>query len=435
MTKFDTLAIHAGTRPDPGTHARALPIYQTTAYAFDGAQDAADLFALKKFGNIYGRLTNPTVEAIEKRLSALHSASYSVAVASGHAAEVLALLNVARAGDTIIASDSLYGGTWNIFLHTFKNLGIEVRFVHADAQSFAEETDAVESADGRKAVKAWYLETIGNPRLDVPDIPAIAKAGRNLGIPLFVDNTFATPYVCRPAELGASVILESLTKWIGGHGTSLGGAVIDAGTFDWASDRFPTLSEPDASYHDLVFSEAFGAVPDLGNVAFGLRVRAQMLRDFGPTLAPLSAHEIGLGIETLSLRVQRHCDNALDVARHLEVHPKVAWVSYPGLESHPSHEVAKRVLENGFGGVVVFGVVGGREAGIGFIEGLELFSNLANVGDAKSLVIHPASTTHSQLSDEELKRAGVGSDLVRLSVGIEDIDDIIEDIDRALAKA
>lgn len=430
MPKFDTLAIHAGTRPDPETHARALPIYQTTAYAFEDAQDAADLFALKKFGNIYGRLTNPTVDAIEKRLCALHGASYCVGVASGHAAEVLALLNIVRTKDVIIASDSLYGGNWNIFLHTFKNLGIEVRFVHADAQSFLEATEA---ADEEGRVKAWYLETIGNPRLDVPDIPAIAEAGRSLGIPLFVDNTFATPYLCRPAELGAAVIVESLTKWIGGHGTALGGAVVDAGTFDWASERFPTLSQPDASYHGLNFSESFGAVPDLGNAAFGLRVRAQMLRDFGPTLAPLSAHEIGLGIETLSLRVQRHSDNAFAVARYLENHPRVSWVSYPGLESHPSHETAKRVLRNGFGGVVVFGVEGGREAGIRFIEGLRLFSNLANVGDAKSLVIHPASTTHSQLSEEELDRAGVGSDLIRLSIGIEDIDDILGDIEAALA--
>lgn len=430
MPKFDTLAIHAGTRPDPETHARALPIYQTTAYAFEDAQDAADLFALKKFGNIYGRLTNPTVDAIEKRLCALHGASYCVGVASGHAAEVLALLNIVRTKDVIIASDSLYGGTWNIFLHTFKNLGIEVRFVHADAQSFLEATEA---ADEEGRVKAWYLETIGNPRLDVPDIPAIAEAGRSLGVPLFVDNTFATPYLCRPAELGAAVIVESLTKWIGGHGTALGGAVVDAGTFDWASERFPTLSQPDASYHGLNFSESFGAVPGLGNAAFGLRVRAQMLRDFGPTLAPLSAHEIGLGIETLSLRVQRHSDNAFAVARYLENHPRVSWVSYPGLESHPSHETAKRVLGNGFGGVVVFGVEGGREAGIRFIEGLRLFSNLANVGDAKSLVIHPASTTHSQLSEEELDRAGVGSDLIRLSIGIEDIVDILGDIEAALA--
>lgn len=427
-THFDTLAIHAGTSPDPTTHSRALPLYQTVAYSFESAKEGADLFALRTFGNIYGRLTNPTVEAIETRLAALHNASYAVGVASGHAAEILALLNIIETGDSIVASNSLYGGTWNIFLHTFKKLGITVRFVEAtDIDAFAAATD--------ETTKAWYLETIGNPRLDVPNIPAIAEAGRSLGIPLFVDNTFATPYLSRPGDFGAAVTIESLTKWIGGHGTSLGGAVIDNGNFDWGNGKFPSIAGPDESYHGLNFWETFGDFPGLGNVAFGLRVRAQLLRDFGPTLSPFNAQQIGLGIETLGLRVQRHSDNALAVARYLENHPAVSWVSYPGLESHPTHENAKKVLSNGFGGVVVFGVKGGRQAGVDFIDRLNLFSNLANVGDAKSLVIHPASTTHSQLSDTELVEAGISDDLVRLSVGIESIEDILADLDQALAQA
>jgi OAH/OAS sulfhydrylase len=425
---FDTLQIHAGAAPDPTTHSRALPIYQTAAYSFEDAQDGADLFALKKFGNIYGRLTNSTVEAIEHRLVAIESASYAVAVASGHAAEILALLNIVQTGDSIVASNSLYGGTWNIFLHTFKRLGINVRFVETtDIDGFVAASD--------ETTKAWYVETIGNPRLDVADVDALSAAALSIGLPLFVDNTFATPYLFRPAEHGAAVTIESLTKWIGGHGTSLGGAIIDSGTFNWGNGKFPTIDGPDDSYTGLNFWETFGNFPGLGNVAFGLRARAQLLRDFGPTLSPFNAQQIGLGLETLSLRVQRHSDNALAVAHFLENHPNVAWVSYPGLEGHPTHDVAVREFEHGFGGVVIFGVKGGREKGIETIDKLKLFSNLANVGDAKSLVIHPASTTHSQLSDTELVAAGISADLIRLSVGIEDIDDIIADLDQALQQA
>jgi O-acetylhomoserine (thiol)-lyase len=422
---FDTNAIHGGTSPDPTTGARAVPIYQTVAYNFESAEHASDLFGLRAFGNIYSRLTNPTNDVLEQRIVGLHGGTHAVATASGHAAEVLALLNVAGAGDSIVASTSLYGGTWNIFLHTFGRLGIEVRFVETtDTQGFAAASD--------DTTRAWFVETIGNPRLDVPDLGGLAQAGRELNIPLVVDNTFATPFLCRPVAHGAAVVVESLTKWIGGHGTSLGGAIIDGGNFDWGSGRHPFLTESDPSYHGLSFWETFGDFPGLGNVAFGLRARTQLLRDFGPSLSPFNAQQILLGIETLSLRLQRHSDNALAVARYLESHPRVAWVAYPGLESHPTKANADTYLENGYGGVVVFGVKGGLQAGKQLIDGVQLFSHLANVGDAKSLIIHPASTTHSQLSAEELVRAGIGEDFIRLSVGIEDIGDIIADLDRAL---
>ena len=343
------------------------------------------------------------------------------------AAEVLALLNVAGTGDNIVSSTSLYGGTWNIFLHTFRRLGIEVRFVETtDTDGFAKASD--------DRTRAWFVETIGNPRLDVPDIGGLAEAGRANGIPLFVDNTFGTPYLCRPIEHGAAVVVESLTKWLGGHGTSIGGIIVDGGNFDWGNGRFPYFSEPDESYHGLKFWETFGDFPGLGNVAFGIRARVNLLRDFGPSLSPFNAQQFLLGVETLSLRVQRHSDNALAVARYLEAHPKVGWVAYPGLESHPTHANATRYLEHGFGGVVVFGVKGGLAAGKTLIDNVELFSHLANVGDAKSLIIHPASTTHSQLSAEELVKAGIGEDFIRLAIGIEDIDDILADLEQALEK-
>jgi O-acetylhomoserine (thiol)-lyase len=422
---FDTRAVHAGAAPDPTTGSRAVPIYQTVAYNFKSTDHAADLFGLREFGNIYSRIQNPTNDVLEQRLAALHGGTAALAVSSGHAAENLALLNLAGSGDSIISSTSLYGGTWNIFLHTFKRLGITVRFVEpTDVQGFIDATD--------DTTKAWFVETIGNPRLDVPNIRALADAGRALGVPLVVDNTFATPYLCRPIEHGAAIVIESLTKWIGGHGTSLGGAVIDGGNFDWGSGRFPYFTEPDASYHGLKFWEVFGDFPGLGNVAFGIRLRVQLLRDFGAALSPFNAQQILLGLETLSLRVQRHSDNALAVAKHLQSHPKVEWVAYPGLDGHPTKVNADTVLANGYGGVVVFGVNGGLEAGKAIIDNVKLFSHLANVGDAKSLIIHPASTTHSQLSDEELVRAGIGPDFVRLSVGIEDIGDIIADLDQAL---
>jgi O-acetylhomoserine (thiol)-lyase len=425
--RFDTVAIHGGQQADPTTGARAVPIYQTVAYNFKDTDHAADLFGLRAFGNIYSRIMNPTNDVFEQRIAALEGGSAAVATSSGHAAEVLALLNLAGAGDSIVSSTSLYGGTWNIFLHTFKRLGITVRFVEpTDIDGFVRETD--------ETTKAWYIETIGNPRLDVPDIGGLAAAGRELGVPLVVDNTFATPYLCRPIEHGAAVVVQSATKWLGGHGTSIGGIIVDGGNFDWGNGRFPQFTEGDASYHGLKFWDTFGDFPGLGNVAFAIRARVNLLRDLGTTLSPFNAQQFLLGIETLSLRVQRHADNALAVAKHLEAHPKVAWVTYPGLDSHPTKANADKYLTNGYGGVIVFGVEGGHVAGKKLIESVELFSHLANVGDAKSLVIHPASTTHSQLSADELELAGIGPDFVRLSIGIEDIDDIIADLDSALAQ-
>ena len=422
---FDTRAVHAGAVPDPTTGSRAVPIYQTVAYNFKDTDHAANLFGLREFGNIYSRMMNPTNDVLEQRLAALHGGTAALVVSSGHAAENLALLNLAGSGDSIVASTSLYGGTWNIFLHTFKRLGITVRFVEpTDIDGFVRETD--------DTTKAWFVETIGNPRLDVPDIAGIAAAGREIGVPLVVDNTFATPYLFRPIEHGAAVVIESLTKWIGGHGTSIGGAVIDGGNFDWGNGRFPQFTEPDASYHGLKFWEVFGDFPGLGNVAFAISLRVQLLRDIGASLSPFNAQQFLLGVETLSLRVQRHSDNALAVAKYLRSHPKIAWVTYPGLDDHPTKANADALLEHGYGGVVVFGVKGGLDAGKRLIESVKLFSHLANVGDAKSLIIHPATTTHSQLNDEELARAGIGPDFVRISVGIEDVADIIADLEQAL---
>lgn len=419
---FDTLQVHAGLAPDPTTGAAALPIYATAAWQFDDAQDAAEKFALSRPGNVYSRLTNSTTDSIAARVAALEGAASAVAVASGHAAEVLAFTNICRAGDEIVASDSLYGGTWNILLHTLDDLGIKTTFVpNNDIDAFV--------AASNERTKLWYVETIGNPLVDVANVPALADAAASLNLPLIVDNTFATPYLYRPAEDGAAVIVESLTKWIGGHGATIGGAVIDAGTFDWEAvpGKFPTLTEPDESYHGAVWTKAAPAAP------FATRVLAQRLRDLGPTLSPYAAQLIGLGIETLSLRVQRHSENALAVARFLEGHPKVSWVRYSGLENDPSHELASRLLHNGYGGALVFGVKGGREAGLTVINNVKLHTLLANVGDAKSLIIHPASTTHSQLTAEQLEAAHLSEDLIRLSVGIENVDDIIADLDQALA--
>ncbi len=419
---FDTLQIHAGFAPDPTTGSAALPIYATAAWQFDDAEDAAAKFALSRPGNVYSRLTNSTTDAIAARVAAIEGAASAVAVASGHAAEILAFTNIAKAGDEIVASDSLYGGTWNILLHTLDDLGIKATFVpNNDIDAFV--------AASTERTKFWYVETIGNPLVDVADVPALVEAAASLDLPVIVDNTFATPYLYRPADDGAAVIIESLTKWLGGHGATIGGAVIDAGTFDWAKvpGKFPTLTEPDESYHGAIWTQAAPAAP------FGTRVLAQRLRDIGPTLSPYAAQLIGLGIETLSLRVQRHSDNALAVAQFLKDHPKVSWVRYSGLEDDPSHEVASRILHNGFGGVVVFGVKGGREAGLGVINNVKLHTLLANVGDAKSLIIHPASTTHSQLTAEQLEAAHLSEDLIRLSVGIENVDDIIADLDQALA--
>lgn len=420
---FNTLQVHAGLVPDPVTGSSSLPIYQSAAFEFKDAADAAGKFALTVPGNVYGRLTNTTTDAVAARVAALEGGSTAVAVASGHAAEILAILNIVRAGDNIVASNSLYGGTWNIFLHTFERLGIRTTFVeNNDIDGFLAATD--------EKTKLWYAETIGNPLLDVTDVPALVEAAGTKDVPVFIDNTFATPYLYRPAEDGAAVVIESLTKWIGGHGTSIGGAVIDGGNFDWGKvkGKFPTLTEPDPDYHGLVFWDA------LGSAAFGTRVLAQQLRDFGPTLSPFNAQQIGLGIETLSLRVQRQSDSALAVAKHLEEHPNVAWVSYPGLESHATHAIAARILKHGFGGVVVFGVKGGRQAGLDLVDNVKLATHLANVGDAKTLIIHPASTTHSQLTDDQLKEAHLSEDLVRLSVGLEDVEDVIADLDQALER-
>ena len=419
---FNTLQVHAGLAPDPVTGSAALPIYANAAWQFDDAEDAAAKFALSRPGNVYSRLTNTTTDSIAARVAAIEGAAAAVAVASGHAAEILAFTNIAKAGDHIVASDSLYGGTWNILLHTLDDLGIKTTFVrNNDIDAFVAAT--------QENTKFWYVETIGNPLVDVADVPALVDAAKSLNIPVIVDNTFATPYLYRPADDGAAVIIESLTKWIGGHGATIGGAIVDAGTFDWAAvpGKFPTLTEPDESYHGAVWTQAAPAAP------FGTRVLAQRLRDLGPTLSPYAAQLIGLGIETLSLRVQRHSDNALAVAKFLQSHPKVSWVRYSGLEDDPSHEVASRILKHGFGGVVVFGTKAGRQGGLEVINNVKLHTLLANVGDAKSLIIHPASTTHSQLTAEQLEAAHLSEDLIRLSVGIEDVDDIIADLDQALA--
>ena len=419
---FNTLQIHAGLTPDPTTGSSSLPVYATAAWQFDDATDAAEKFALSRPGNVYSRLTNSTTDSIAARVAALENAAFAVAVASGHAAEILAFTNIAKAGDHIVASDSLYGGSWNILLHTLDDLGIKTTFVpNNDIDAFVAAT--------QPNTKFWYVETIGNPRVDVADVPALVDAAKSLNLPVIVDNTFATPYLYRPADDGAAVVIESLTKWIGGHGATIGGAVIDAGTFDWAAvpGKFPTLSEPDESYHGAVWTQAAPAAP------FGTRVLAQRLRDMGPTLSPYAAQLIGLGLETLSLRVERHSQNALAVAKFLESHPKVAWVRYSGLENDPSHEIASRLLHGGYGGVVVFGTTAGRQGGLEVINNVKLHTLLANVGDAKSLIIHPASTTHSQLTAEQLEAAHLSEDLIRLSVGLEDVDDIIADLDQALA--
>ena len=422
---FNTLQVHAGWSPDPTTGSAALPIYASAAFQFDDADDGAAKFGLAKPGNIYGRLTNTTTDAVAARVAAVEGGTGAVAVASGHAAEILALTNLVGAGDEIVASDSLYGGTWNIFLHTLGDLGVKTTFVENN------DIDAFVAATTPKT-KLWYVETIGNPLVDVADVPALVQAANSLPspVPVFVDNTFATPYLYRPAEDGAAVVIESLTKWIGGHGATLGGAVIDTGKFNWKQD--PEKWHPcqaRSSYHGAVFADVAPAAP------FSTRVLANKLRDFGPTLSPYAAQLIGIGLETLSLRVQRHSDNALAVAKWLKDNPKVAWVRYSGLEDDPSHEVASRLLKHGFGGVVVFGVKGGREAGLNVVNNVKLFTHLANVGDAKSLIIHPASTTHSQLTPEQLKAAHLSEDLIRLSVGIEGVDDIIADLDQAIANA
>jgi O-acetylhomoserine (thiol)-lyase len=424
--KPETIALHGGQKPDPSTNARAVPIYQTTSYVFNDAAHAARLFGLQEFGNIYTRIMNPTTDVLEQRVAQLEGGSGAVAVASGQAAETLALLNIARAGDEIISSASLYGGTYNLFHYTFPKLGIDVKFV-----------DPNEPANFRKALtkktKAIFAETVGNPKLDTLDFAAVSKIAHGAGVPLVVDNTMPTPFLMRPFDHGADVIIHSTTKFIGGHGTSIGGIVVDSGKFDWGNGNFPDFTEPDPSYHGLKFWDVFGNFPGLGNVAFIIKLRVQLLRDLGPAMSPFNAFQFLQGLETLHLRMERHSTNTLAVAHFLEKHPNVSWVNYPGLASHPSHALAKKYHHRGlYGAILGFGIKGGMEAGKKFIDNLKLFSHLANIGDAKSLVIHPASTTHQQLTSEERLATGVTDDFVRLSVGLEHVDDLTADLDQAL---
>ena len=421
--KLATLAVHAGQTPDPTTGARAVPIYQTTSYQFHDADHAGRLFALKEFGNIYTRIMNPTTDVFEKRVAALEGGVAALATASGQAAETLAMITLAGAGDEFISTTSLYGGTYNLFHYTLPRLGINVRFVDAD------DFDGISAAITDKT-RAIYTETLGNPKLDVVDIAKLAEIAHSHGLPLLIDNTSATPALVRPIEWGADIVVNSATKFLGGHGTSIGGVIVDAGKFDWAaSGRFKDFTEPDPSYHGLSYTEAFGPL------AFILKARVQGLRDTGAALSPFNAFLLLLGIESLHLRMERHSQNGLAVARHLAEHPGVEWVNYPGLETSPYYARSLKYLPTGQGALVTFGIKGGYEAGKKLIDSLKLFSLLANIGDAKSLVIHPASTTHAQLSVEEQAATGVTPELVRLSVGIEDISDILADLDQAIEVA
>ncbi|MCI0665992.1 MAG: homocysteine synthase [Acidobacteria bacterium] len=420
---LNTLAVHGGQEVDPTTHARAVPIYQTTSYNFDDADQAARLFALKEFGNIYSRIMNPTQDVLEKRLAALEGGAAALALSSGQAAETLTIMTIASAGDELVSTTSLYGGTYNLFHYTLPKLGITVRFV-----------DAEDEAGLRKAInektKAVYTETVGNPKLDIVDIEKLAGIAHENGLPLIIDNTTPTPALCRPIEFGADIVVHSLTKFIGGHGTSIGGAIIDSGKFDWqGSGRFPDFTTPDPSYHGVVYTEAFGPL------AFIIKTRVQALRDVGACLSPFNAFLFLQGAETLHLRMERHSQNAMEVAKFLQAHPQVEWVNFPGLESSPYFDRVKKYMPTGAGALITFNLRGGLESGKKFINSLKLFSLLANIGDAKSLVLHPASTTHSQLTEEEQATTGVTPGLVRLSVGIEDIRDIIADIERGLKAA
>ncbi|MEM7140353.1 MAG: O-acetylhomoserine aminocarboxypropyltransferase/cysteine synthase family protein [Actinomycetota bacterium] len=419
---FRTRALHAGGRPDPTTGARAVPIFQTSSYVFEDTSDAADLFALQKYGMIYSRIGNPTTSAFEERIASLEGGIGAVAAASGHAAEFLAVTNLAGAGDHLVASSSLYGGTITQFSVTLARFGIETTFVDpTDPQAFA--------AAITDRTKLLFTETIGNPSGAVADIEALADVAHAAGVPLFVDSTFATPYLCRPIEWGADVVIHSATKFLGGHGTSIGGVVVEAGTFDWGSGRFPTMTEPVASYNGLRWWDNFG------EYAFCSKLRAEQLRDVGASMAPFNSFLFLQGLETLPQRMDAHVANAQAVAEWLDADPRVGWVAYPGLPDSPSHDLARKYLPLGAGAIFTFGVAGGRDAGSAFIERLQMISHLANVGDAKTLVLHPASTTHQQLTDEQLDAAGVTPDMVRLSVGLEDLEDIPWDLDQALGGA
>src|SRR4249919_3102413 len=425
--RFETLQIHAGQQIDPTTKARAVPIYQTTSYGFNSNEHAAKLFGLKEFGNIYTRIMNPTTDVFEQRMAALEGGVAALATASGQAAQFLALNNILQSGDNFITTTYLYGGTYNQFKVAFKRLGIEARFADGDdVENFVKHID--------KNTKAIFLETIGNPRLNIPDFKKFADLAKEYDLPLIVDNTFgAGGYLFRPLEYGANVVVESATKWIGGHGTSIGGVIVDGGNYNWGNGKFPQFTEPSEGYHGLKFWDIFGEGNPLGlpNIAFAIRARVEGLRDFGSSLSPFNSFLLIQGLETLSLRLERHVSNALSLAQWLESHPQVEFVWYPGLKSSPYNSLAKKYLTNGFGGILQFGIKGGKENGSKFIDSLKLISHLANVGDAKSLAIHPASTTHEQLSDEEREAAGVLPNLVRISAGIEHIDDIKADVEQA----
>lgn len=423
--KIETLALHAGQEPDPTTLSRAVPVYRTSSYVFKNAEHAANLFGLKELGNIYTRLMNPTQDVLEKRIAALEGGAAALAVASGTSAIFYSIINLCQAGDEFVSANNLYGGSYTQFHDILPQLGIKCIFV-----------DPRDPANFAKAItpktKLVFVETIGNPVLDVVDIPAIAKVAHEHGLPLVVDSTFSTPFLQRPIEQGADIVVHSLTKWLGGHGAGIGGIVVDSGKFNWASGKFPLLSEPDASYHNIRYALDLGPLTPL---AYILRMRLVPLRNLGACIAPDNAWLFLQGIETLPLRMERHCQNAMAVAKHLKGHKSVSWVRYPGLVDDPSHKVATKVLSNGFGGMVVFGIKGGAEAGRKFIDNLKLFSLLANVGDAKSLAIHPATTTHSQLTETQQREGGISPELIRLSIGIEHIDDILTDLDQALKLA
>ena len=424
---LETLSLHAGQTPDREVGARAVPIYQTTSFVFKDTEHAANLFALKEFGNIYSRIMNPTVEIFEKRIAAIEGGTGSLGVSSGQAAETLTLLNITRLGDEIVAANNLYGGTYQLLHYTFPKLGRKTSFV-----------DSARPEEFKKAItdktRLIYAETIGNPKLDVPDFETIAEIAHNAGIPLVVDNTVGVGII-RPIDYGADIVVLSATKYIGGHGTSIGGVIVDSGKFDWSNGKFPEFTEPDPGYHGLKYWETFGNFPGMGNIAFIIKARVQLLRDFGACMSPFNAFLFLQGLETLPLRVKKHSENAFEIAKFLKEHPRVSWINYPGLPEHPSHNTAKKYLKDKFGGLVGFGIKGGLESGKKFIESVELLSHVANIGDAKTLVIHPASTTHQQLTKEEQEETGVTEDYIRLSIGLENIEDIKEDIDQALKKA
>ena len=425
---YETLQVHAGQEADPTTGSRAVPIYQTTSFVFKNSEHGANLFALKEFGNIYTRIMNPTTDVFEKRVAALEGGVAGLAVASGQASQFIALNNIMESGDNFITSSSLYGGTYNQFKVSFKRLGIEARFANVD------DPDSFEKLIGEKT-KALYVETIGNPGYNIPDFEKISAIAQKHDLPFIVDNTFAAAgYLFRPLEHGAHVVVQAATKWIGGHGNSIGGIIVDGGNYNWGNGKYPQFTEPSEGYHGLVFNDVFGSAGPFGNIQFIIRARVEGLRDFGPALSPFNSFLFLQGLETLSLRVQRHVDNALALAQWLEKHPNVESVNYPGLESNPTYKNAKKYLKNGFGGVLSFEIKGGKENATKFVDSLELISHLANVGDTKTLIIQPSATTHQQLSDEEQKAAGVTPGGLRISVGIEHIDDIKADIEQAFGK-